>query len=363
MSRWRSHPDRGISLIETMIASAIFLATAMVLFQFAARGQRLARSQPDATDQHQRLRVAAGMLRRDLLNAGAGMFHGVTGGPLVDYLAPIVPARTGARTPDPENSWFPDRISILYVPAGGWHARLVVDMTDPAADVPLDAGSPGCPTAGLCGFAPGSRAILIDSSGLGAGYSLFSVTGTTGGLAHGSPNPPFGRAYPSASSVVMPIVHRIYYLDRSSRRLMFYDGYQTDVPLVDGVVDLRFGYFADPMPDSVREPADGDENCVYRAGDPPVPLLEYLGGRSPAALPPARMIDGPICGVSPHRFDGDLLRIRRVVVTIRLEVSADYLRGSGASFAREGNSPDGDSYVRDYEITFDVSPRNMVPRR
>jgi hypothetical protein len=73
----------------------------------------------------------------------------------------------------------------------------------------------------------------------------------------------------------------------------------------------------------------------------------------------AQLTDGPVCGVSPNRFDGDLLRLRLVRVTLRLDAAADDVRGQGRLFARPGRSTSAYSLAPDYEISFDVMPRNM----
>ena len=99
----------------------------------------------------------------------------------------------------------------------------------------------------------------------------------------------------------MPVVQRVYYFDRANRRLMVYDGYQSDMPLIDNVVDLRFAYFADRFPSSVSRPPDGEASCVYDAGSPPVPRLEDLGGGTPRA-DAAQMTDGPFCGAGAERL-------------------------------------------------------------
>jgi hypothetical protein len=65
---------------------------------------------------------------------------------------------------------------------------------------------------------------------------------------------------------------------------MVYDGYETDVPLAENIVFLRFQYFVDPWP---KRPAAGNSalaSCVYDAAIPPTPLLADLGG--PALGPP-----------------------------------------------------------------------------
>ena len=60
--------------------------------------------------------------------------------------------------------------------------------------------APGCPAAGLCGFTEGTRALIVDTSGVGAGHDFFTVTGIAGALAHDAPNPPFHRPYAAGRS-------------------------------------------------------------------------------------------------------------------------------------------------------------------
>jgi hypothetical protein len=79
-------------------------------------------------------------------------------------------------------------------------------------------------------------------------------------------------------------------------------------------------------------------------------------------LEPATFTDGPWCpdAVNPNRFDADLLRIRRIVVTLRVESAAASLRGpAGPLFARGGTASTAHGLVPDQEIRFDVTPRNM----
>ena len=319
----------GFTLTEVLIASAIFLTAAIPFLYLASGAQRLARSQSEAVDLYQRARVAADKLRQDLTIAGAGAPQARTMAALVNYVPPIAPLRTGLRSPDAELTAFGDRISIIYVPGDGWQSSLGVDMPSPSAGLLLDF-LPGCPTIGLCGFTEGAHAMIVDTSGPGRGYELFAVTANVGQLLHDPPNRPFSRAYAAADAAVVPVVQRIYYFDRAARRLMVYDGFQSDVPLVDNVVDLRFSYFADAIPGP---------------GLQPLALSEFT--------------DGPFLGVSPYQFDADLLRMRLVRVTLRLQATADDVRGRGSLFARPGRSSSGYSYVPDFEITFDVAPRNL----
>ena len=105
-----------------------------------------------------------------------------------------------------------------------------------------------------------------------------------------------------------------YYLENDAAtgtaQLMRYDGRESDLPLADHVVGLEFTYFG----------ADG------------------------APLAPATFQDGPWFPDESdrHRFDIDLLNIRRVRVTLRVQPVAHLRR-----------------VLPDRAITFDVSPRNL----
>ena len=360
----RNGADRGFSFVEVLIALTIVLAATAPLLHIAASGQRLSRSHGEATDLHQRLRVAVEKLRTDLTLAGAGGLDGPVSdvsGSLAGYLAPLVPARLGARAPDLPLSAFTDRISLVYATAEAGPSALTVDMASAAEAVAISATATGCPDAGLCGFTDGTRALVFDTSGVGAGHDFFTVTGTAGALAHDAPNPAFHRPYAAGRSLVVPVVQRVYYFDRPGRRLMVYDGYQSDMPFIDNVVDVRFEYFADRLASSVAQPPEGMSSCVFDAGLPPVPRLDDLGGDGLYPLAPGEMTDGPVCGAGPNAFDGDLLRIRMVRVTLRLQAGADEVRGRGALFSQPGRSSSAYSFVPDFEVTFDVAPRNMTP--
>jgi prepilin-type N-terminal cleavage/methylation domain-containing protein len=356
--------DRGFSFVEVLIALTIVLAAAAPLLHVAASGQRLSRSHGEAIDLHQRLRVAVEKLRGDLTLAGAGERPGpVSGlsGNLTGYLSPLVPARLGARAPDAPLSAFSDRVSLVFATDVAGPSALTVDMSSASDAVGISATATGCPAAGLCGFTAGTRALVLDTSGVGAGHDFFTVTGTAGALAHDAPNPLFHRPYAAARSLVVPVVQRVYYFDRPGRRLMVYDGYQSDMPFIDNVVDVRFEYFADRMASSVTQPPEGMGSCVFDAGMPPVPRLADLGGDGLHPLTVDEMTDGPVCGAGPNAFDGDLLRIRLVRVTLRLQAGADEVRARGSLFSQPGRSSSAYSYVPDFEVTFDVAPRNMAP--
>lgn len=351
--------QNGFSFVEVLLALAMFAAVAGAFLQVAASGQRLARSQSEATDLHQRVRVAVARLRADIALAGTGPLRGDFSGSLSAYFAPVVPARIGARNADAPMTASTDRLTVVFVPEGAWTATLSVPMASTTSPLIIDVTEPGCPGAGVCGFTNGTRAVVVDTSEVGAGHEFFTVTSTAAGLAHDGANPPFARAF-GAGAFVVPIVQRTYSFDRAGHRLMVYDGYESEMPIVDDVIDVRFSYFADQSAASVPRPAEGSSNCVYGAGTPPVPRLDDRGrGLMPIAA--AQLADGPMCGGDKLAFDGDLLRVRRVRIALRLQAASDEIRGAGEFFAQPGRSTSGDSYVPDVEVAFDVTPRSLAP--
>jgi hypothetical protein len=130
--------------------------------------------------------------------------------------------------------------------------------------------------------------------------------------------------------------------------------------VVDNVVGVRFEYFGDPNPPVLPRPAAGAANCLYdAAGAPlPMPVLPPDGG-SLAALPAAIFADGPWCGEGLNRFDADLLRVRKVRATVRVQAAHVSLRGTGPEYAVPGTATSAGRMLPDLAVTFDVAPRNL----
>ena len=65
----------------------------------------------------------------------------------------------------------------------------------------------------------------------------------------------FTTAY-AAGSYITEVVSRTFYLNASERRVYAYDGYRSNLPILDNVVGLRFEYFGDPSPPALRAAAE-----------------------------------------------------------------------------------------------------------
>jgi hypothetical protein len=297
-----------MNLLDVLISTAIFTTAVVPMLYLAATGQRLARVTPDAADVHQRARVVSDTLQRAIGMAGASPLHHSLPDGLSALVPAIVPARTGLRSPDPVLAAFADRLSVIAVPEGATASVLAFSMVGLSDRLRLDPSARGCSRSGVCGFTDGMRALVLDPRGVGFGYDLFTVTSAATELAHDAPNPAFSKAY-EVGAVVVPIIQRVFSFDRVNHRIMLYDGYQSELPLLDNVVDLEFAYFG----------ADG------------------VAGVQPVTL--AQLSDGPVTGVGATAFDRDLLRLRFVRVTVRL--------GSSDT-------------APEYQMTFDVKLRNLV---
>ncbi len=344
--------DRGFTLVELLMACLIACTLIGALLHMAVTAQHAVRTQGDSGDLQQRLRAATDMMQRDLMAAGSGP----GGAALIGTFSPIVPGRIGQRGADPEMSFHDDRISVLYVPDTRSQSVVLIGMGAPDAPLAIDPAWPGCPAGGNCGFDAGDRVLVFQPGDPDGGYDVFTVSDAAGGQI--LPGAGLSRRYP-AGARVSTVVQRTYHLDRATGRLMMYDGAQSDLPIVDHVVDVRFTYFADPSATSVAIPASGSSSCAYASLGPPVSRLQDLGGAALTALTPVQLTDGPACGLAPLRYDADLLRVRRIRVTIRLEAESAVLRGTGSDFANAGSSIDSTRRVPDLQMTFEVSPRNM----
>jgi len=306
-------------------------------------------------DMQQGARFAAAALRRDLELAGAGPERGAGAGPLVNYLPPILPRRVGARDADPTATARSDAFSVLWVPRTTAQATL---------DAPLDSGrlvvspSTACfPVSMACGFASGMGLIVFDDTGR---FDLFTATGAdaTGVTVQRRGAAP-ALPYPGGAAAA-EVVARTWYFDPASRQLRQYDTNTTDTPALDDVVGMRVEYFGRTEAPSRPKPAAGVANCLYDSAGTPLPFPGVsVSGDTFVALPLDKFTDGPWCGAGGIEFDADLLRVRRVRVTLTLQASSRAMRGRGAGFLAAGTNVSVWNRLTDLAVVIDAAPRNL----
>ncbi|MBI3261564.1 MAG: hypothetical protein HYZ58_00260 [Acidobacteria bacterium] len=378
------------------MATALMMVVTGAVFGVMNPAEGTFQAQPEVSDMQQRLRVAASSLYKDLVMGGAGTYSGSAVGALSNFFAPIVPYRIGTMAPDPAAGVFyrPDAISIAFVPTTASQCTIREAMPQPSSEIKVNA-QPGCPAGDpLCGFDAGMRVLIFDDGG---SWDTFTVTAVQSDALHlQHRDDVLSKAYDVGARIAQVAQHT-YWLrsdpESGTFQLMHYDGYQTDLPLVDHLVGFQLEYFGDPQPPALLKPVSdpkgpwttygpkppalgvdnrsdtwiAGENCAFRIDGgtgAQVPRLATLDGPagSLVRLDPSILVDGPWCPdqLAPSRFDADLLRVRRVRVTLRVQASLDALRGpQGALFTRGGRFTGAERFVPDQEVRFDVTPRNL----
>jgi hypothetical protein len=387
----------GFTLVEMLIATIVMMAVTGAVFQLMNPTQGTFQAQPEVSDLQQRMRVGADVLSADLLMAGAGTYMGASPGALLNFFAPIMPQRRGEIDPDQPDIFRDDAISLVYIPPTPSQTTVIKAMGKGNSQELSVTAQKECGTSKhdtLCNFKDGMRVMIFDVDG---SWDLVTLTGIQDEAQHLQHSGKLSGPYSSGQAVITQVATKTYYLksddETQTYQLMQYDGYQTEIPVVDNVVKLQFEYFGDPQPprlipnkslsdtvgpwttygpkppalnfdlDGADEYATG-ENCTFMVVDGQhVPRLAVLtSGVQRLKLTEDQLTDGPWCpdGTSPNRFDADLLRIRQVRVTLRVQAALAALRGpAGVLFSKGGSSTSAQRFVPDQEIQFDIAPRNM----
>jgi prepilin-type N-terminal cleavage/methylation domain-containing protein len=391
--------DAGFTLVEMLIAMAVMLLILGGVFQAFNPATGSFRTQPEVADLQQRLRVGNERLYNGLVVAGAGIYSGQALGTLGQFFAPVMPYLIGRLHNDPASGVYfrNDAITVFHVPTTASQCTIRDQMPRPSSEVKVNA-QPGCPANDpLCGFEEGMRVIIFDATG---SFDFFTITQVQAASLHLQHRPPinpddFSKAY-DVGAVISQVTTEAYYWRQdpatNTFQLMYYDLVQTDIPLIDDVVNLRFEYMGDaaapvlraPVTDPIgpwttygpKPPALGvdvasdswpaGENCTFTI-DPAsglhVSRLATLGGPGTlTALTAAQLSDGPWCpdAANVNRYDADLHRVRQIRVTFRVQTGVANLRGpAGVLFSRAGTGRLSDRLVPDQAIQFDITPRNL----
>lgn len=386
----------GFSLLEMLVAMSIMLAVTAGVFALMNPSHGTFATEPEVADMQQRLRVASDTLYKDLVMAGAGAYSGSNVGTLTNFFAPILPLRSGSLNDDPPGTYRTDTITLYYVPATSGQTTISHSMPGQSTELKVNDAS-NCPQDGngqkqnLCGFVDGQKVLVYDDSG---NYAMYTITEVQDAAAHLQVDKGGDTGWvPPIGSKVVSAYAATYFLKsddaNSVYQLMYYDGgTNPDVPVVDDVVGLSFEYYGDPQPPLMKKPLSdptgpwttygpkpsatevapyaAGENCVFvNDGSPtPAPRLAMLGAPGSGLVPLTadQLTDGPWCPNSTRemRWDADLLRIRKVAVTLRVQAAIKALRGpASALFTHGGTSRGGNKWAPDQEVRFQVTPRNI----
>jgi len=377
----------GFSLAEVLVAATVTLLLAGAMFSILGSGNMAFRAQPALTDMQQRLRFAADVLAGRLESAGSAPTGGLAAGALGLQTACLLPYRFGHRRPDPPGTWRESAITVIAGKPGASVVFLRVPLHAGESLAELDASR--CPPASpTCGITADTNLLLLPGGGQADLYRVDAATPPVLTLVRASGTAL--RSYPAGTPAV-PVDIDVFYLRDSDDglQLMRYDGWESDLPLLDHVSRFRVGWYGAADPPRFRDAAettagatygpappaaavdDPDdswgpgENCVFsRAGGAVVPRLPTLGGNplSLVALDGALLTDGPWCAHAdePGRFDADLLRVRRVRLSLAVEAAAASSRGQDPQrFGRPGTADNPHITVPDLQLTLDIVPRSL----
>jgi hypothetical protein len=391
--------QHGFTTIEMAVASALTLIITAVAIRLVDPLHAGFAARSEAVDMQQRLRVAAGTLYTDFVMAGAGPSRGPNTGSLVHFFAPVLPYRHGTNRDDAPGSFLTKTITLIYVPPTFAQTTLAtVGPNAAAADIGVNSGT-GCPQGdALCGFREGMSILIFDASGA---FDTFSIADAQANVLHvESTGSSLTRTdYQPHTTTIVQGTSIVYSLKRDAAagiyQLVASENGGADIPVVDHVVALEFEYYGEsqppevianapptawattygPQPPALHEqiPTHGyppGENCTFMI-DPvtglQVPRLAILGSGSTASrlvpLANAQLTDGPWCPdeANVNRWDADLLRIRRIGVTLRVQAANAAMRGpASVLFAFGGTSRSGNRWLPDLQVRFDVTPRNLA---
>ena len=303
--------DRGFSLVELLVASAILLTVCAGVVEMLSRALAAAPVLEETTDLHQRARVASEAVAADARQAAAGSGSGA--------LSRVIAAVEPRASLDPPGSATDDVLTLRYGVARGARGQLAAALGPTATALALaGAGCPAGTTA--CGFTAGSYGLLVDGTTLAAFVEVDAIG--PGSLAISD----LSGARPgtfAAGAEIVEATEVTYRFDPGARQLLRTEGGGTFV-VVDNVVSARFAYF--------------DEGLL------PMPLAIFR--------------DGPFLGAGALAFDADLRRIRTVRASLRLETAIDRMRGPDARFFARPGTAVGAFTLPDIIASVDVALRN-----
>ena len=353
-----THLPNGFSLVEVLIATAVTATITALACGLAVEAQTAWRADDGRVDLQQRARVASDLVSRALLDAGGGPHTGPSKGSLLRVMAPVLPRRAGLRGAHAPDVFRPDTVTVFRARSEAEHAVLLAAAAAGAASLEI-APEPLCRQPS-CGFSQGDSVMLHDSTG---NYDMFTVTAVAGLTLSVRPlGAGTGVVYPAGSPVIAA-ESTTFFIHTATRTLRKYDGIASEMPLVDDVVGMTVEYFGAAQPPTRPRPSVGTANCLFDAdGNYLAALMPVLGGGNTRLVPLTEetLTDGPWCGSGGNQFDADLLRVRRVRLTIRLQAADPAVRGTDRSrFAEPGTARRSGVMVPDVTVAADVAPRNL----
>ena len=181
----------GFTLVELLIAMTITLLVAGAIAGVTPTARAAFERVPADLDSQQRGRMAIGVLSQAIRSAGQDVAATSSLGPLSDLLPAV------SVSEEDESGAFGGLTAIVPV-AGAAQGVLSEDQSAPAATIAL--GIDRCPNVSdLCGFSPGSTALIADGTGH---FDVFTIAAVHAAARLLTPESALSRSYPAGAVMV-----------------------------------------------------------------------------------------------------------------------------------------------------------------
>ena len=226
------HASQGLTVIELVIALAIVLLLAGALAGVVEPARAVFDRVPAELDLQQRGRTAIDVISSDLRSAGRNVAAMNELGSFADLVSAFA-----LTDPDESGEAF-STLTVTTPSLNGAQGILTADQA--GAFAALTLGNTLCPNVvEVCGFRPGTAAIITDGAGH---HDLFEVASTTVGARTLTPDRALSHAYPAGSAVIEIDQHTFTLAGQAdgSFSLIRETAAGAIQPVVDGVASLVF---------------------------------------------------------------------------------------------------------------------------
>ncbi len=282
-SRYGRH-DNGFSLVELLVAMTICAVISAGIAAVVPPARAAFEATPAELDLQQRARTAIDVIGQGIRAAGSGVIVSEEMGPLAGVVPAVIPFDV-----DESAARF-RRLRVIAPRTAAAQGLLAQHQAGSRGDLVLSAAR--CPAVQVvCGFSPGTTAVVADGSGRFDVFAIGSAQAATRRLTPARPlTPPY-----AAGSIVVEVDVYTFQLDAQpdgSRALVRLTAAGAVQPIVDRVISLHF------------EPYALDDN-----GDP-------------MPMPTDVLTDGPWWRGGPDGdYDDDVFRLKRVDIALSLQAS------------------------------------------
>ena len=182
---------RGFTVLELLIAMTITLLIAGALANLAQPARAAFERVPAELDLQQRARTAIDVLSQALRSAGKDVAATALLGSLSDLLPTV-------SVSEPDGSGAFTELTVIVPLTDAAQGVLSAEQSDPAGSITLATGH--CPNVkDVCGFTPGTTAVIADGAGH---HDVFSIAATNAGARRVTPSAALSRSYPAGAVVV-----------------------------------------------------------------------------------------------------------------------------------------------------------------